>query len=782
MKEKFKIKIVAIAKDESAYIPQWVFHHLHFGFDAVEVWVNNTTDNSVKMLGAIGEKVGRDVVSVIEADDVLAQCIANNGLFQPEVYNRAYRREVERGEYSHLMFLDMDELWTPLNFKDSIKDVLARYPDSDGISFLWMVDYPDAAREVFSRPFLMNNRLQKDRHVKSLVKVSPRTRSVRIHNHVSSGQVFHLGDGTEFENDEDVLSVNWAYISDNQLKERLKIEESYFVVHQIYRSQEEYLSSLLRGRQHARDENLFKVNRWGYVPFHVDAYTQEIKIDGDFLSEYNARYVDFLRENKLASLLESAHDFIMGRYETALSMLRSDASLFGRYRNQLRGLRVVDEIYEKNSVAAEIELITQATPLSPMELIGWASDVFKNRALKYQCELADGSVVNLLSQRIARPDIRKTHPERGPYCGFRIEIPPEVVGEVFDVDSDMLKLIVKTLDEKETLVCKISAADIARVIRNPESKNDQRCSIGTASMENDVLSVNGRLFGRVDSRIEMYAEINEVLFAFQVEKGDSITVSGEPAVEFSAKLSFIDVPKEWKSKVPNYVLVLDGERKELEFDSSYLYPMDRIYELLERSIPTASVKSSMPKQEQLCLVSIFKDSRAYLSYGAPDTPMMAFDAGVRDVVFSDSDAEILDVLNYSVALKWAGSSRRFHSVLTKIGKTKEFGYPVDNSEWSRYPLYALMPWNCCAEKGISPDVVLIDARFRVSCFLVSLIMAIPGTVVLFDDYVDRPQYHVVETLVKPVDIYGRLAKFIVPENLNFRVLTRLLLQNCNNAL
>jgi len=50
-----KIKLVAIAKDEAAYLPEWIYHHLHFGFDEIEVYVNFTTDNSYEVLAAIAK-------------------------------------------------------------------------------------------------------------------------------------------------------------------------------------------------------------------------------------------------------------------------------------------------------------------------------------------------------------------------------------------------------------------------------------------------------------------------------------------------------------------------------------------------------------------------------------------------------------------------------------------------------------------------------------------------------------------------------------------------------
>ena len=72
--------------------------------------------------------------------------------------------------------------------------------------------------------------------------------------------------------------------------------------------------------------------------------------------------------------------------------------------------------------------------------------------------------------------------------------------------------------------------------------------------------------------------------------------------------------------------------------------------------------------------------------------------------------------------------------------------------------YAKAPWS----QAILPDTVLIDGRFRVLCFFVSLKYATEGTKILFDDYINRPHYHIVEEYIKPAQLCGRQSLFIVP--------------------
>ena len=59
------------------------------------------------------------------------------------------------------------------------------------------------------------------------------------------------------------------------------------------------------------------------------------------------------------------------------------------------------------------------------------------------------------------------------------------------------------------------------------------------------------------------------------------------------------------------------------------------------------------------------------------------------------------------------------------------------------------------------NFILIDGRLRVLCFLVSLKKCNSGTKIIFDDYVNRKFYHIVEELIKPSSNDGRQCLFEV---------------------
>ena len=74
--------------------------------------------------------------------------------------------------------------------------------------------------------------------------------------------------------------------------------------------------------------------------------------------------------------------------------------------------------------------------------------------------------------------------------------------------------------------------------------------------------------------------------------------------------------------------------------------------------------------------------------------------------------------------------------------------------WPKFHTYPMVPWDLARARGLAPDLVLVDGRFRAACFLASLLFARPGAVILFDDYVDRPFYHTVEAFGTPA-LHGR---------------------------
>jgi len=144
----------------------------------------------------------------------------------------------------------------------------------------------------------------------------------------------------------------------------------------------------------------------------------------------------------------------------------------------------------------------------------------------------------------------------------------------------------------------------------------------------------------------------------------------------------------------------------------------------------------------------------YLEYGMGESTLW---------VLANTDAVVYAV---DTSAHWVGQvcaraadPSRLHARWIDLGPLGDWGTPVTFARRHHFRDYVEGFWR----DGVGPDFVLIDGRFRVACFLHSLLSAAPGTRILFDDYAGRPWYHAIEEFVVPAVKGRRQALFVVPE-------------------
>ena len=93
---------------------------------------------------------------------------------------------------------------------------------------------------------------------------------------------------------------------------------------------------------------------------------------------------------------------------------------------------------------------------------------------------------------------------------------------------------------------------------------------------------------------------------------------------------------------------------------------------------------------------------------------------------------------------------------------ESWGMPNDYTMRDNFIKYANSIWS----HELKPNVILIDGRLRVLCFLVSLKRCNSGTKIIFDDYVNRKKYHIIEELIKPISNDGRQCLFEITNKNN----------------
>lgn len=170
----------------------------------------------------------------------------------------------------------------------------------------------------------------------------------------------------------------------------------------------------------------------------------------------------------------------------------------------------------------------------------------------------------------------------------------------------------------------------------------------------------------------------------------------------------------------------------------------------------------------ICFQRAIGMGKCYLEYGTGGSTIYAGNvAKVENIISVETDRAWLD----AVAQGIQGGGSKVRLVHCDLGETGAWGWPKTNERMGDFWRYPTVAWSVAAQNRLSPDTILIDGRFRVACFLFSLLNAQDGTTILFDDYFDRPQYAVAERFCRVESQHGRLAVFRAERGYSLPALT-----------
>lgn len=159
----------------------------------------------------------------------------------------------------------------------------------------------------------------------------------------------------------------------------------------------------------------------------------------------------------------------------------------------------------------------------------------------------------------------------------------------------------------------------------------------------------------------------------------------------------------------------------------------------------------MPEMERSILREEYGKAECILEFGSGGSTLLASNLGKK--IFSvESDKN------------WAERMEKIQGVKihhVDIGPTKGHGHPKDKSKQHKWPEYPTSVWD--RPDFEHPDIILIDGRFRVACFLVASIRIQKTTKILFDDF-ERKQYKIASDIFPTKLICGRLAIFDLHPN------------------
>jgi len=174
----------------------------------------------------------------------------------------------------------------------------------------------------------------------------------------------------------------------------------------------------------------------------------------------------------------------------------------------------------------------------------------------------------------------------------------------------------------------------------------------------------------------------------------------------------------------------------------------------------------------------FDRATHYLEYGIGGSTVLAAQKSLQSIVAIDSSEEWIHKVKTDIEkCVYTGNINLLHA---NLGTTAHWGYPTDELMVKNWPQYYASPWISYRSLNLSPDLILIDGRFRTPCFLYSLLHCKNGTRILWDDYLNRPEYHFVEQVLAPQGLIDDMAVFTVVDDIDKELVAILLFANLFN--
>lgn len=299
-----RIKLVAVAKNEAMYLPEWIFHHLYFGFSEIEIYYNGCSDNT-ENLSYLLENLP---VKLINCDEVF-----ESGIPAPQV--QIYKKCFTKSEnVDAVMFLDIDEFWVPVDLKKTIVEVSNSIGRFDTLSFKW---FNKLEKDNLFIPALQQSiSTESARQIKTLYKIYAQPQKMNPHNTLDNGLL------QKFENSEDLNCIN----DQNSQVDCAETPKKAYILHRKNRSQYEYIAMLLRGRplgKSKQEELSLKSNRSG---FYNVPNPHTFSFDTDSFEKYRKYMNEKLDDDRFTEYFVTARKCLDSRYSEVIEIVSANYS------------------------------------------------------------------------------------------------------------------------------------------------------------------------------------------------------------------------------------------------------------------------------------------------------------------------------------------------------------------------------------------------------------------------------------------------------------------------
>lgn len=153
-----------------------------------------------------------------------------------------------------------------------------------------------------------------------------------------------------------------------------------------------------------------------------------------------------------------------------------------------------------------------------------------------------------------------------------------------------------------------------------------------------------------------------------------------------------------------------------------------------------ALRPEMTEAEIDVLRECFSKATSLVEFGSGGSTLLAVRSpSLRRIWSVESDPAWIVKLRGLPEVSQAESTGRLRFVHADIGRTGEYGMPLEPSAEERWPGYYQAIWT--DPETAAADLVLVDGRFRVACALEALARCRPHMILLFHDFWNRTPYH-----------------------------------------
>ena len=136
----------------------------------------------------------------------------------------------------------------------------------------------------------------------------------------------------------------------------------------------------------------------------------------------------------------------------------------------------------------------------------------------------------------------------------------------------------------------------------------------------------------------------------------------------------------------------------------------------------------------------YSKATSLVEFGSGGSTLLAARSpSLRRIWSVESDPAWIETLRGQREVAHAERDGRLHFTHADIGRTGDYGTPLDEAAKSRWADYHQTVWRDPATAAA--DLVLVDGRFRVACALEALARCQPHTILLIHDFWNRTHYH-----------------------------------------